>query len=248
MTVIEKVQGDAILQLFKEVLEDKIPLQIKLSNGRYPHLSHLKKIRKRLKSHYFLIEYDQDFLKATEDLDDWCMNIEFIAKDGIKYAFKTSDSHVSRGLIWIRFPKSIQRYQRRSLYRLEASAGTKLYFNINKNRYKLYVVNVSLGGTLGVVVSLTNNMEQELRLIDSGVLENVELEFPSSDDEDDTPRINIKQCQIIRQERNPKTKKYECAIEFRRISVREEKKLTEQFYRWQRFYLRKRKLSKSKKR
>ncbi|MBW2705340.1 MAG: hypothetical protein JRD84_03430, partial [Deltaproteobacteria bacterium] len=68
MENIENIQGDAILQLFKELQHKKIPLQVKLTNGDYEHLSHLKEIRKRLRTHYFLIEYDDDFQKATENL------------------------------------------------------------------------------------------------------------------------------------------------------------------------------------
>ena len=104
---------------------------------------------------------------------------------------------------------------------------------------------MSLGGTLGVLVSLTKQMEQELKLKEPRILDNVELVFPVKDDIDDTSRVYIKRCQIIRQERNPQTKKYECAMEFKEIIEREQKKLTDLFYRWQRDYLRKRRLFKS---
>ena len=49
----------------------------------------------------------------------------------------------------------------------------------------------------------------------------------SKDDNDDNARVCIKRCQIIRQERNPQTKKYECAMEFKEI-VEEETELTEE--------------------
>ena len=32
---IEKIQGDAILQLFKKVQQEKIPLKVKLTNGDF---------------------------------------------------------------------------------------------------------------------------------------------------------------------------------------------------------------------
>jgi c-di-GMP-binding flagellar brake protein YcgR len=244
MENIENIQGDAILQLFKELQHKKIPLQVKLTNGDYEHLSHLKEIRKRLRTHYFLIEYDDDFQKATENLEDWLLSIEFTGEDGIMYAFQTQDSEVSRGMIWIKFPKTVYRYQRRSLFRLEAPHGTRLYFDVNDIRYKLLVINVSLGGTLGVLVSLTKQMEQELKLKKPLVIENVELVFPSKGEDGDESKVTIKSCQIIRQERNSQTKKFECAMEFKEITETEQKKLTELFYQWQRDYLRKRRLFK----
>ena len=245
MENIEKIQGDAILQLFKELQQKKIPLNVKLTDGNYEHLSYLKEIRKRLRTHYFLIEYNEAFQKATENLDEWQLSIEFTGKDGIMYAFETNDSDVSREMIWIKFPETVHRYQRRSLFRLEAPHGTRLYFEINDVRYKLLVINVSLGGTLGVLVSLTKEMEQELKLKKPRVIENVELVFPSKVKEGDESKVNIKNCQIIRQERNPQTKKFECAMAFKEITETEQKKLTELFYQWQRDYLRKRRLFKA---
>jgi c-di-GMP-binding flagellar brake protein YcgR len=245
MENIERIQGDAILQLFKELQQKKVPLQVKLANGDYEHLSHLKEIRKRLRTRYFLIEYDDDFQKATENLDDWRLSIEFTGEDGILYAFQTKDSDVSRGMIWIKFPETVHRYQRRNLFRLEAPHGTRLYFDINDVRYKLLVINVSLGGTLGVLVSLTKQMEQELKLNKPSVLENVELVFPAKGEAGDESKVNIKSCQVIRQERNPQTKKFECAMAFKEISETEQKKLNGLFYQWQRDYLRKRRLFKA---
>jgi len=240
MVNIEKIQGDDISQLFKELQQDKIPLQINLTNGDYEHISYLKDIRKRNRAHYFLFDYNQDFQKATDGLDDWRVKIEFTGQDGILYAFQTNDSDMSGGLIWMKFPDTIHRYQRRGHFRLEAPHGTRLYFNINETRYKLLVINVSLGGTLGVLVSLTRQMEQELKLNNPSILENVELVFPSKHDHGDDSKVNIQRCQIIRQERNQQTRKYECAMEFEKITEDEQKKLTELFYQWQRDYLRKR--------
>ena len=240
MENIENIQGDAILQLFKELQQKKVPLKVMLTNGDYEHLSHLKEIRKRLRTHYFLIEYNEDFQEATENLDDWRLRIEFTGEDGIMHEFQTKDTDVSRGMIWIKFPETIHRYQRRSLFRLEAPHGTRLYFDINEIRYKLFVINVSLGGTLGVLVSLTKQMEQELKLNSPRTLENVELVFPSKGENEDDSKVNIERCQIIRQERNPQTQKYECAMEFKEIAEKEQKKLADLFYQWQREYLRKR--------
>jgi len=241
---IEKIQGDAILQLFKKLQQEKIPLKVKLTKGDFEHLSHLKQIRKRLKSRYFLIEYSQDFLTATENIDDWRLRIEFIDSDGIKYAFQTKHSAVLQGMIWMKFPEAVHRYQRRSLFRLEAPGGTHFYFTDNEIHYKLVVINVSLGGTLGVLVRVTGQLEQELKLKSLRIIKNGELVFPSKADNEDDSKVNIKQCQIVRKNRNPQTDKHEYAVEFKKITENEQTKLTELFYRCQRDYLRQRRLSK----
>ncbi len=138
--------------------------------------------------------------------------------------------------------QEIHRFQRRKLFRLEAPHGTRLFFNVNDIRYKLLVIDVSLGGTLGVLASLTAQMKQELKPYTSNLLENAELLFPSKDHKKPGSIVKIKYYQIIRQDRNPVTDKFECAIEFKEVNEAEQKKLTDLFYKWQRDYLRKRRI------
>ena len=117
-----------------------------------------------------------------------------------------------------------------------------VYFKVKEICYRLLVINISLGGTLGAMVSLTKQMEQELKPYTSKKLENAELLFPSEDHQKADAIVKIKSCHIIRLERNPATGKFQCAIEFKEISEAEQKKLTDLFYKWQRDYLRKRKI------
>jgi c-di-GMP-binding flagellar brake protein YcgR len=135
----------------------------------------------------------------------------------------------------------MDRYQRRKLYRLEAPPGTRFYFQFNGTLYELLVINMSLGGSLGALVRLNKTMETQLEAYSPKTLENVNLEFPLNGGDS---KVNIKQCRIIRREKNPLTQKYEMALEFKEITETEEKKFTEIFYNLQRNFLRKRKLMK----
>ncbi len=242
MTDIEKIQRGAILQLFTELQVDKIPLKMQLTNGDDMRLAYITDIRKRKGALHFLFNSPEDFPKLSEDADQSRLWFEFIDKENIKYVFETSNWEFSREMIWVRFPEFVHRYQRRRLFRLEAPHGTRLFFKVDDIRYKLLVINVSLGGTLGVLVSLTKQMEQELKKYDSKILENVELLFPPKDRKKAGSIVNIKRCQIKRQEKNPLTGKFECAIEFKEISEEEQKNLSDLFYKWQREYLRKRRI------
>ena len=239
---MEKIRGEAILKLLKELQQSKIPLKIGRPDGDAESLTYIVDIRKRKRALHFLIDSDHDKLKADDAAHPTRWRFEFIDKENIKYVFVTAAGEWSRGTIWVGFPDFIDRYQRRSLFRLEAPPGTRLYFNVNDVGYKLLVINVSLGGTLGVLVSLTRQMEKELNSSKSKILHDVELNFPSKNQEEQDSVVKIKRCQIKRQERNPLTKKFECAMEFKEIDEEEQKKLTQLFYRWQRDYLRKRRL------
>jgi c-di-GMP-binding flagellar brake protein YcgR len=242
MANIDKIQGSAVLKLFRKLQQDGLPLKMQLIKGEYERLTHIADIRKLKKAQYFLIEYHENFGIATAGLDNPQLRFEFAGNDNIYYTFETGTDQISRKMIWVRLPEIVYRYQRRGHFRLEAPHGTRLCFKINDKPYELLVINISLGGTLGVLPNLTIKMERELRKKSPEILEYVELIFPYNNDDKDSEdsTVNIKQCKIIRQQRNPRTKGYEFAIEFKKIAEDQQKKLTALFYQWQREYLKKR--------
>jgi c-di-GMP-binding flagellar brake protein YcgR len=242
MADIEKIGEEGLPQLFNELQRDKIPLKIQLNENDNVHSTYITDIRKRKKALHFLAKYPPGFQTLTKDRNRPRLRFEFFDNEYIKYVFETESWEASRKMIWVKFPEYVHRYQRRKHFRLEAPHGTRLYFKVNDIRYKLLVINVSLGGTFGVLVSLTKQMEQELKPYTSKILENAELIFPSKDHEKVDYIVNIKLWQIKRQDRNPVTNKFECAIKFIETSEAEQKKLTDLIYKWQRDYLRKRKI------
>ena len=242
MAEIEKIRGAAILKLLTELHQDKTPLKIRWTDDDGGYSIHIAHIQKRKRTFHFLLNSQDNFLKTWESVNPSRLQFEFIDKENIKYAFETGPGELSRKALWIAFPEVIHRYQRRSLFRLDAPPGTRLFFDINDVRYKLLVINVSLSGTLAVLVSLTKQMEQELKSYKSQILKDVELVFPSKNKNAQVSAVRIKRCRIRRQERNPLTRKFECAMEFTEIDEDEQKKLTHLFYGWQREYLRKRRL------
>jgi c-di-GMP-binding flagellar brake protein YcgR len=241
MANIEKIQGGALSQLFTELQMDQMPVKMRLTNGSDIHFKRITDIGKRKRTLHFLVNSPKDYRKLSLEADQSRLRFEFSDKENIKYVFETNTWEFSREMLRVRFPDFVHRHQRRQLFRLEAPHGTRLYFKVNDIRYKLLVINVSLGGTLGVLVSLTKQMEQELKPYKSKILENAELLFPAKDHKKAGSTVNIKRYQIKRQERNPVTNKFECAIEFKKISDVEQKNLTDLFYKCQRDYLRKRK-------
>ncbi|MCP4626486.1 MAG: hypothetical protein GY850_23705 [bacterium] len=242
MADIEKIREKVLPQLFNELQRDKIPLKIQLTNNDNVHSTYITDIRKRKKALHFQTQYPPGFQTLTKDTNRPRLRFEFFDNENIKHVFETESWEASREMIWVKFPEYVHRYQRRKLFRLEAPHGTRLYFKVNDIRYKLLVINISLGGTFGVLASSTKQMGQELKLHKSKTLKNVELLFPSEDRKAAGAIVNIKRCQIKRKEINPVTNKFEYALEFIEISEEEMENLTDLFYKWQREYLRKRKI------
>ena len=242
MADIEKIQGNALLKLFSELQMNAIPLKMQLLNGDGTLLANIADISKRKNALFFKVDSAEDYRKLSEKTDRSRLRFEFADLANIKYVFETNTWELSREMLWVEIPKFVHRFQRRKLFRLEAPHGTRLFFNVNNIRYKLLVIDVSLGGTLGVLASLTAQMKQELKPYTSKIMENAELLFPSKDHKKPGAIVKIKHYQIVRQDHNPQTNKFECAIEFKEVNEAEQKKLTDLFYKWQRDYLRKRRI------
>ena len=240
VTKTDKISGDAIPALFEELHRDAIPLKIRSVRGEYENRTCIEEIRRWKRNCYFQIQPGEEFRKAVVDSNDWWLRFEYSGKDDIKYAFETREGEISRNMAWIKLPEIVYRYQRRHFFRLEAPPGTRLYLPIEGIRYRLLVIDVSLGGTLGALVSMTKKMESELQLGRHQSLESVELIFPGKDNDEDS-KVYIKKCRIARHRKNPLNRMYECALEFTEIDEEQQKKLSALFYRWQRDYLRKRK-------
>ena len=239
MANIEKIRGAEVLRLIKEIKNNGAPLKMQLIKGDYECFIQITEIRKWMEAHYFIVKYDEDFRIAVEELDDLRMRFEFGGKDDVNYAFETGSEKIVRNTIWLRLPETVYRYQRREYFRLEAPHGTRLNFKINDTDFNLLVINISLGGTLGVLVSLTREMELVLQKKTPNMLEFVELVFPTYNNDEDS-KLTIKQCKIKRQQINPRTQRRECAIEFAEIAKDQQEQLKSLFYQWQRAYLKRR--------
>jgi len=229
-----------MLQLFRDLQADETPLTLLWPNVNDVHPAPVAEVSERGRAHHFLIDTPEVCRKLREESNLQYLVFKFTNSEDVRYVFEADSWEFFRDKVWIRLPQMVYRYQRRKLFRLEAPPGTRLYFNIEDVRCKLLVVNVSMGGTLGVLVRLKPKMEEILRPFSAKIMQNAELIFPSKDRKKKGSIVIIEQFQLLRQNKNPVTGKFECAIKFKKVSTTERKKLKNLFYKWQRDYLRKR--------
>ena len=126
MAGIEKIEGNAVLQLLKGLQKDKVPLKMRLPEGEAEHLTHISDIRRSRRKLHFKVNAQEAFLMAGVDSDGLQLQFEFIDPNKIKFVFEADPAEISPGAIWLKFPECIRRYQRRSLFRLDAPPGTRL--------------------------------------------------------------------------------------------------------------------------
>jgi c-di-GMP-binding flagellar brake protein YcgR len=237
MAQTEKIAGQQILGLFEELRHNGTFLRLHLSQKDYAHLARVLDLRKRRKDTFFLIDLPAGFPGTHADADTWSIDFEFTDKDNVNYFFSTRGAEIVDRNIWIKLPQVVKRKQRRKLYRLPAPPVTKLYVNLHSSRYELRVIDISLGGSLGVLVGIQHGDQQDPILSYAGTFENVEVVFPP---EEENLRVTIKSAIVKRLGKNPLTKQHEYALQFLEIDQIQTGILTDLIYRFQREFLRNR--------
>ena len=237
MAESEKILGNAITSLFEELLQRQTLLKLVLLDTDFEHLTRVTRLKKKETGPHFVIDIPEGFKEAVANIDIWSIRFEFTGKDNINYVFTTIDGQIAGQQMHIKMPKTVERRQRRKLFRIDAPPKTKLCFSIQTTGYELDVIDISLGGSLAALVQTDRPVEQQTPFSDIQALKDVELVFPA---EIDPQPIRIETAQIKRIKENPQTTRYEMALEFIRISKRHENRLNDLIYRLQRQYLRKR--------
>ena len=237
MAQTEKIAGQQILGLFEELRHNGTFLRLHLPQKDYSHLTHVLDLRKRRKDTFFLIDYPAGFPETNADIEMCSIDFEFTDKDNGNYFFSTRGAEIIDRNIWVKLPQIVKREQRRKLYRLTAPSGTKLHVNLHSNRYELKVIDISLGGSLGVLAGIQHGDPQDPILSYAGLFQDVEIVFPP---EKENLRVTIRSAKVKRLGENPLTKQHEYALQFLEIDQIQTKILTDLIYRFQREYLRNR--------
>jgi c-di-GMP-binding flagellar brake protein YcgR len=237
MAESEKIKGAAIPKLFEELLHHKTLLKLTVVDTAYEHLTLITALVNRNKGPHFAIDTPEGFEQASAEIDPWHLHFEFTGKDHIKYTFRCTGGEIDENRIYVKYPREIDRWQRRELFRLNAPAGTKLCLPQDALRYELDVIDISIGGTLAALVRTSSRDLENPPFANDQILTDIELVFPS---EIMRQPIMIKTAQLKRLRKNPEKTGYEVAFEFYEISTGEQNRLTDLIYRLQRQALRNR--------
>jgi len=237
MIETERLGGKSRFSIFRQLEKDRTLIRMHLLGKQYERLTVVTGIRNQKKTPFFLIDCPQDFKSAVAGVDDCRLRFEFTGKDNLKYTFRTSGKTFLKNEICIRFPKFIERIQRRSNFRVAPPLGTKIYINAKPAVREMTVIDVSQGGVLGALVNLNTPVNKDPLFKVGQSLRNIELVLPA---ETETIMVQIKEAVIRRVGKNPATGRDTCAVQFTDIEKDSKKILIELIYRFQRDILRNR--------
>jgi c-di-GMP-binding flagellar brake protein YcgR len=241
MLEAQKIRGKGRFDIFQQLQSDKTLIKIHIPSKGYERLTIVTGFRTQNNTPFFLIDYPGDFEQALDDEEIWRMDFEFTGKDNIQYAFRTSGGEISGDEIWVRFPDLIERRQRRENFRLDAPMGAKLHLKGAPTEHEMSVINISLGGTSGVVIDSIRKKRGTGRrdpIFKTGeTLRHLQLRFPSKERE---LTVNIKKSVVRRVEEIPRMNRYRYGLQFTEMEKKEGITLTKLIYKFQREYLRNR--------
>ncbi len=185
---------------------------------------------------YFVIDYPTDFEKFSDGSEQNVL-FEFTDSNKQHFVFETSLQEKAKGEIWVRYPERMERLQRRKNFRIEVPGGTLVRVQNDAIAFEREVLDVSLGGTL-IVVALEKKDRQSMPNLKVGdEMTNLELVFPAFQP---NQIVHVQKATIVRLDDETPVGRHQCAMEFTRIRMGDEKSLTEIIYKVQRQFLRER--------
>ncbi len=233
----DRIKGQRSLDIFNRLIKERSLVKMQILSAEYEQLTIITGVKTRGNKSFLLIDSPKNFNDAVEDLDNVEIKFEFSEKDGVRFNFKCNGGKVLDKDIWVAFPDYIERIQRRKDFRLWFSDGTIIHFEMDSNRYKMALKNISMGGAY-VEISMVKNEDKEIPAFKPGdVLTDIELTFPLDEEE---VKVHIEKASIIRSSELERQKGYSLGLQFIEIGKNEINILKKIIYDFQRNFLQKR--------
>ena len=235
MEELDKIRGKELLNYLKTLQKNKTLIKVVLSDKNYEQLTVITHIRPRRRNPYFVIDFPRGYKEAASDTENLEMRFEFTGEDKLNYHFTTFGVEISRDGIRVKIPEFVNREQRREDFRIDVPPATELHVEADSGLLGFKVVDISLGGTLIVLVSPDGFPKKDTVFKVGQYFKDIELVFPL---EGKDFRVHIEKATVVRLYEDTERSRKCCALQFINMEEAEKKTLTEFIYKYQRFLLR----------
>ncbi|MBN1104314.1 MAG: PilZ domain-containing protein [Deltaproteobacteria bacterium] len=232
----EIISGKGALTLLEQIKEARIAIQMIVLGKDYERLTLITGVRTVDGRRYLLVDCPVRFSEDVKDHEGARVKLEFLGKDRVQYAFRSSVCAVSDNDILLEFPGSIERIQRRQHFRIAPPLGTTLSFSRNGRLIEGSVINLSEGGAL---LSLHKQGEPKSRLWAGEDVRGLTLRCRA---EKLTANLRIRKASVKREQREPQSGRLSYALQFLDMDPKEKNALRGFIFNCQREMLRRRSL------
>lgn len=232
MHAFEKIEGDKINELLKDLCQNKVLLRVYVDGSGYEHLTLITDLEPDAKVPLLRIDTPEGLQKVLREKQTDRVGIEFKGWDRLTYKFDTHLDSVSDNKIWLRYPDHIRRYQFRDNFRIKAPRDAILTATIEGIKLSMRIDNISLGGAFCLCA-----IKHKSLVAANPRITNLSLIFTSLGQ---CLEIQIEKAEQKRIEPVTQQKKFGIAYEFVKMYPEAKRLLTQQIYELQRDYLQRR--------
>ncbi len=234
-----KVQGQKLLELFRQLMDAKTIMSINVVGTGFERLTCLTGIHEENGRAYLSIDLPHGFREAAGSSENCRLRFNFNGPDHLEYIFSTQGGVYQGRDMRIPFPEYAERLQRRKHFRMVTPPGTRMLFKQEQLHVIIGVINISLGGIFGALLKHNSRnpigaiLELNQQIHSAGIV------FPA---DQNTPEkvVIIKRAEVRRIEHERRKDLYKYAFEFMEIDRPEKEKLTGCIYHLQRQFLQRR--------
>ncbi len=236
MNEYEIIRGQKRKTVFKELKSKKILLTIKLHHSNFEQLTVITDVKTFNSIPYFLVDLSHDFKKAISSSKNLKISFNFLCPDKIEHNFDTISFMAVNDEIWLKFPKFIERLQRRKTFRISAPYGSQIICEINSISYKFNLIDISQEGALGIPAG--SKLSKKTSILKKG--ETIDDAVLLLTDEEGSHKLNVRELTIRWVAKDNEGQFFRYGMEFTKIKKNENKLLTKIIYNFQRLFLQRR--------
>lgn len=233
----ETIRREDTLSIWKALKHDNAPLTLSPLEGVGRWTAVVSDIRTKRRKLYLVIRDSDALRSALRDSPDMRMALAFTDRNSVPHSCEIHHHKLTKSDIWLELPETIERHQRRRIFRLEAPSGSELNLNIGGEDYSLLLIDVSINGALGLLSHIKPQPDASALARQGETISNAVLVFQTKSG---PQRIQIAECTVRRLEPHQASGKMQYGLEFTAIDEENEQQLTEMIYEFQREYLRRR--------
>lgn len=223
-----------VLETFDTLKEKGTFIRLHIAGSGYERIVIVSDIQTTTEIPLIVIDCPEGLTDVLASREDIKLNFEFTGEDQLRYCFGAHEVFVHGDTLRIPVPKNLRRVQRRGDYRLTAPLGALFYFTANGQRKRVKMLDVSISGASGILLSIRNGAPQTPTVEIGQTILNLRLEFKVGEKAQFIP---VRECEVARMDDLPQKGRYLMAVIFTRLDAEHRDQLRALLYNEQRHIL-----------
>ncbi len=211
-----------VLETFQALKEKGTLIRLYIAGSGYERIVIVSAVQTATEIPLIAIDCPKGLTDVLASRENTKLSFEFTGEDQLRYRFRADEIFLHGDTLRIPVPTDIKRVQRRSDYRLPAPLGALLYFTAGDQRKRVKMMDVSVSGASGILLSIKSGAPQPPPVEIGQTVLNLKLEFKIGEK---TQYIPVRECAVARLDDLPQIGRYLMAVTFTRMDAEHREQL-----------------------